>query len=767
MHRPNIANIACIAIAAFYCFSAPASTDNEFEALFAETHSEPTSQTERKETTEQEVAEPTSQGEGLAPESQPSTRLVMEEIIVTGDLLGRNQQDVAASIERLSAEDIQAAGTYSYHDLIGGLANVTQAQSDRQISIRGVLQNGNAAGDSPLISIYLDGIPLPARAASFGGPLSAFDLDSIEVVRGPQSTSRGRNSLAGAVYLKTPDARPEWHGKVQMMRANHNGEQLGAVLGGPLVNENFAFRASYEKRNTDGDITNVTRNEDDAGRAYTETAKLKLAYLNPDSIYSNELQLIAGDNEFGDNVHDASNGERTQSANERYSEQYESQIAAFKQQWRANDIWTIHSQTGYARGRNYRDSDFDRTEDDGGVSTFQLDDDQFSQEFRANRDANSKTVVGSYFSYSDQLSIVTGDDAVAGGGTVSLDGFVRGTKQISTYALFAEHEQPFFERWALVLGARWNNEHQQRHVVSDVSYSPACPPGSPAGCNATVPDGLIPDELIGLINLTGVFPLPEDYDESGDTTHKVLLPKAVLRWDYADSHNVALSYQEGYRSGGTSISFFGGEVNNFDPEFTKNYELAFRNSWFNGQLSLDSNLFYIEWKDQQVEVGDTRDYFTVVRNAGRSHLYGVEFSSQWFISPQWSLNASLGLLRTEYDEFQNLDEDYAGNEFNYAPRETASLSIHWQPIPEFTANLGASYTGEYFSDPANDANEVIPARTLYNARLSWEEGNTEVFVFGRNLTDEDNIQDRFVQSDRPVRRYGESRTLGAGITMRF
>ena len=427
----------------------------------------------------------------------------------------------------------------------------------------------------------------------------------------------------------------------------------------------------------------------------------------------------------------------------------------------------MQSQTGFASGRNYRDAYFDRFEADGGTSTFQLDDDQITQEVRLHRDSASKSVVGVYYSYGDQLSIVTGDDAVAGGGTVALDGFVEGTKQVRGYALFAEHEQPFANIWAWTLGLRLNHENQKRRVFSDVSYSPACPPNSPTGCNAAIPDGLIPDLAVELINETGVFPLPEDYDERGETTDRVLLPKAVLRWDYADTHNVAISYQQGYRSGGTSISFFGGEVNNYSPEYTENYEIALRDSWLDGRVTLDTNVFYIEWRDQQVEVGNSRDYFTVIENAGRSHLYGLELSGQWLVNAGLSLSSSIGLLRTEYDEFENLDQDYAGNEFNYAPNETANLALNWQPNAVFTANVGVSYTSQYFSDPSNNPEEVIPERTLLNARFSWQGDYLELFVFGRNLTDEDNIQDSFVVRDRPVRRYGESRTLGAGLTVRF
>ena len=121
-----------------------------------------------------------------------ATLVQLDTVRVSGDRLNRRLSETTTSTAIIRGADIERGSSEKFHEVIGSLGNVMRAQSDRQIAIRGVLQNGNGGGDSETISVYLDGIPLPQRAANFGGPLNAFDIDQIEVLRGPQSTSQGR-----------------------------------------------------------------------------------------------------------------------------------------------------------------------------------------------------------------------------------------------------------------------------------------------------------------------------------------------------------------------------------------------------------------------------------------------------------------------------------------------------------------------------------------------------------------------------------------------
>lgn len=706
------------------------------------------------------------------PESgaeQDPSPVQLEAVRVSGDKLNRRLNETTTSTAIVSGKQIERGSSEKFHEVIGSLGNVMRAQSDRQIAIRGVLQNGNGGGDSETISVYLDGIPLPQRAANFGGPLSAFDIEQIEVLRGPQSTAQGRNALAGAVFIKTRDATPEWDAKALIGRGSFNGEQYAFAVGGPIFSDDFAFRLVFDERNSDGDITNVTRNEDDAGREYTRLARLKLRYANSDSPYTAQLLGVASRNVFGDNIHDASNGERTQSADTRYDEKYRTGIVGLTQGLALGQQWSLSSATGFARGVDYRDADYDRTEAPNGTSTFALDDKSLTQELKANFVGETvKFVFGIYGANLDQFSRVTGDDASVGGGLVRLDGFVDYDKAVKTYAAFSEVEWRFVEPLSLTLGVRRNYESFKRHNVSDVSYVSGqggipIPDEAVEAINTVGTSPLVPAAITDQLRATGFIPLPADYDESGDTVFRVWLPKAGLTWRYLPEHSAAFVYSEGYRSGGTSISFFGGEKNDYGPEFTNNFELAFRNSFFAQRVSANLNVFYTKWRDQQVEIGNSTDYYTVIRNAGKSHLYGAELEGDWRVSKLLRLGASLGYLHTEYDQFQNLDEDYAGNRFNYAPTFSGGVTAYWRFARGFDSSLNITHTSSYFGNPSNSDDTKVAGRTLLNLRLAYAAGPLEFAIFARNLTDNLNIQDSFVQRDRAVRRYGESRTLGVSL----
>lgn len=720
--------------------------------------------------------------------ASPTDAIALEALTVRGDRLGRDLDGASASTAIVTGDDIEQGSTQDFHELLGSLGNVTQAQSNRQIAIRGVLQNGNGGGDSETISVYLDGIPLPQRAANFGGPLNGFDVEQIEVLRGAQSTSQGRNALGGAVFIQTRDAEPFWEAKLRGGLAQQGGEQLAAAVGGPLWSDDFAFRLAVDHHHSDGDVVNITPqtesdpitgeetetappivNFDDAGREWSDMARLKLRFAPLGGPYSAQLLAVYSDNEFGDNVFDSTYGDRTETANVRYVETYATEIYGLNQALTLGEAWTLVSASGYAEGQDDRVSDFDRTEDEGGVSTYDLDDQSLSQELRLEYRADAmRAVVGVYGGRLQQYSLVTGDDVLIGGGTVSLDGFVEYNRSVESLAGFGELEWWFVDDWSVTVGLRRQYERFRRHNVSDVSYASGTggvpiPDVVIEALNAVGESPLLPASVVDALESTGFYPLPQDYDERGDTRFTAWLPKLGVSWQYWPDQLLSLTYSEGYRSGGTSVSFFGGTVNDYQPETTHTLELALRNRIADWGLSLQTNVFATRWEDQQVETGVSTDYYTIIENAGESHLYGLETAVQWRPGRAFELSASLGLLETEYDRFQNVDEDYAGNDFNYAPGVSGGVTGTWHPWRTTRLQLNVTHTGRYYGDPGNTADRTIPSRTLVNARVARQIGDFTLAVFGRNLTDDVNAQDQFILRGRQARRYGESRVIGLQV----
>ncbi|HEY1076854.1 MAG TPA: TonB-dependent receptor plug domain-containing protein, partial [Fontimonas sp.] len=141
--------------------------------------------------------------------SEPPPPAQLETIVVTGEKLGRSLAETTTSVGIVTRADLAASSDAVMKDVVTQFANVVSAAGDREIAIRGVPQGG-IGGEGETISVYLDGVALPARAASFAGPLSAWDLEQVEVLRGAQSTNQGRNSLAGSVILRSREPTPYW-----------------------------------------------------------------------------------------------------------------------------------------------------------------------------------------------------------------------------------------------------------------------------------------------------------------------------------------------------------------------------------------------------------------------------------------------------------------------------------------------------------------------------------------------------------------------------
>jgi outer membrane receptor protein involved in Fe transport len=687
----------------------------------------------------------------------------IETIVVVGEKLGRTLAETATSTGVATRDRIEAGSDASMKDAITQFANVVSSGGDREIAIRGVPQNG-VGGEGQTVSVYLDGVPLPSRAASFAGPLSAWDLEQIEVLRGSQSTNQGRNSLAGSVVIRTRAPTDAWDLRARAGVMSRDGHDYAIAAGGPMGG-GFGFRASYQDRFDNRDVHNVTRDEDDAQREMTRNGRFKLAF-KPTAApgYSASLSLITADNEFGDTFHEISNGERTQTSDVRHVDDMQTDLASLEQTLLLGEHWTLESITGATRQRGDIVIDYDRSADEGGYSTNVADEDAIGQELRLRwKSARLSAVAGAYYEDADRYANTVGYDVATAGGAALLDGVIESKGGVKTAALFAEADWEFIDSLRLTLGLRYNDERSRRDDYSELSLTLAVPELIPG---VDLPVGVpLPDEITDALAEALPDYIPPDYDTPESRRRfKDVLPKAGLTWFITPEHALGLTYQEGYRSGGTSVSFFGGAVSEFDPEYTQNYELSARTRWFERRLNLNANVFYTRWKDMQVTVGDTdqASFYTTTENAGRSHLYGLELEAGAVIAGPFDAFASIGLLQTQFDEFSNQDESFDGNEFPAAPHETATIGITMQPWHRLSGQASVTYVGQTYSDPSNTDEVRVPSRTLVNAKLAYAfPAGFSLAFYGRNLTNDLNEQGRLTVGDRVAKRYGEPRSFGA------
>ncbi len=687
-------------------------------------------------------------------------------LTVSGEKLGRALAETTSSVVVVTAEDMQAAPVASVKDVVTRFANVVGAAGDREIAIRGVPQGG-IGGEGDTISVYLNGVALPSRAASFAGPLSAWDLERLELLRGAQSSNQGRNSLAGSVVLETVAPGEQWDVRLRAGVMSRDGHDYALAAGGP-ISDSLSFRLAAQDRYDNGDVTNVTRNEDDAQRSDNRNGRVSLAW-RPDNAAGYQLgySYIRADTEFGEALYDASGGERTATSNVRGGEDDRTQLHSLRQSMDLGAAWRVEAVTGLTRFDNINVIDFDRTESEGGYSNNTEDERILSQELRLHYSGDRlRGVIGAYYADTDKDTYTDGHDVSSAGGLVLINGYVEAESSTRIGAVFAEADWDFARSWRLTAGLRVNRELNQHYGASDLDLTLT---GSVPGLPLDLPIGVpLPD--VASDTLAVLLPdfVPPDYADGDRNAFTDVLPKLGLTWFASDSTTWGLSYQEGYRSGGVSMSFFGGAVSPYNPEYTRTVELAMRSRWFDERLMLNANVFYTDWRDQQVTIGESSGFETVTTNAGRSHYYGAETEVVWLLGGPFEVFASIGLLHSEFDDFVNEGEDYANNQFPYAPEQTASLGLNLLAWKGLSGQVSASYISEFYSDPDNDEQTLSEERVLLNAKLTYQINRQfSVAVFGRNLTDELNQQGALVSGERVAARYGEPRSVGAMIEWRL
>lgn len=690
----------------------------------------------------------------------------IDTLVVYGEKLGRSLNETASSVGVVTREDLAAGSEADMRSVVTQFGNVVAAGGDREIAIRGIPLTG-IGGEGETISVYLDGVALPPQAARFAGPLSAWDLEQVEVLRGAQSTNQGRNSLAGSVVLQSRDPTPYWDARLRAGVMSRDGHDYALAGGGPL-GETLRFRISAQDRYDNGDIVNTTRNEDDAGREDTRNVRGTLLWA-PAAVpgYRARYGFARADNEFGDPLHDSSGGERTETSNVRGNENDITTLHSLQQTLPLGGGWRAEAVSGWVQIENLYTIDFDRSADDGGSSDNTLDERIISQEVRVHYEGpRLRTVVGAYYADSDKTTGTLGRDVATAGGLVLLNGTIDSRSEVRTQALFAEADWDVAPHWRLTAGVRFNDERSQRHDTSELGLTVT---GSIPGLPITLPIGMpLPEVTSDLLAVLLPQFVPPDYVADGAENNTDLLPKLGISWLPSDDTTLALTYQEGYRSGGTSVSFFGGNVSPYRPEYTRTVELAYRGRWQDRQLRLNANLFYTDWRDQQVTIGETSGFETVTENAGRSHLFGLETEALWAFDAPVDVFLSAGLLRTEFDEFVNDGEDYADNRFPYAPEYTVGAGLTLREWRRFSGQLSVNHIGALFSDPDNDPQSEAPARTLVNARLGYRlPSGFSVAVYGRNLTDDLNRQGALVSGSRIASRYGEPRSAGVLLEWQY
>ena len=688
-------------------------------------------------------------------------------LVLRGELQDRILQDSATSAAVETGEELDQRGDPNLDTLIERTPGVTLSGARVGLSIRGVSQSGLAVGGNGLlISTQVDGAALPNAFATIFGADSTWDLGQVEVLRGPQSPQQGRNALAGAIIVRSADPEffPEYRLRAEI--GQRNFFRFALMANQPLIEDRLALRFAFEHQESDGYVFNPVLGDDrfDAQRMITK--RVKLRWQVTDSVEA-IVSFSHTNNRAGEDFVRAASfpAARINRSGQPSGEGAQHDNTGLRINWDINDVWRLESETTLYEVDYFRLEDFDQSPLNLGFTNNTFRPESFEQDIQLKFDTGRISgVVGVFYTeITDQRnSLSTTDLGFITGGAPN--GILLNNQNIShtsteNFALFGEVDIPaegLLPGLTFTLGARYDFESFRSRSLST----------------------------------TVGFPVPPTRTaNSGD--FDAFLPKAGARYAFSDDQSVAFTIQRSYRAGGVSDNSFAAATPGavatleFDPEFTTNYEVAYRGSFYDGTLRLSANAFYARWTDQQVtqqgrvsgDPNNTLDRDVV--NAGESEYYGAELTIEGEPTANLSLYGSVAHVETRFLDFiinrgSAGQQILNGNEFPSAPNLTAAIGGKYSWNNGVTFGVDASYQAADFANIQNTLKEgerfLVNAQVTYETQSGWLTG-----LYVRNLFDRDyttvsssvNLGPEAVPANlfddtgiTPTVRTGEPRTIG-------
>lgn len=671
----------------------------------------------------------------------------LDEIVVTSEKIDRPFSEVLSSVSAIGARQIVRGDITDVNEAFRYSANVTDADFiDSGIVIRGINSEGvGGPSGSPLATLYIDGVP-QTRDGARRGALSTWDVSQIEILRGPQSTISGRNSLAGSIRVVTNDPVFATEGAVKFGVGN-NGFFDAGIIYNTALNDHWALRLAGSLQHQDGDIDYPTYGGfarlDERQDADSWDYRAKLLYQpkgedGPTALFSFSQSYdspmyrdvdgptAAGVNSFFDRTWGA------QSAPV-FVEARSTRITQGSMTLRTpvNPDLRLESITGIVNTETNRGS-VDLS------SSGLIDEIEISQEFRAIYETEKVEAIAGLFFLNSDVS----DDRDQNRPWESFTRIARRDSDLQNYALFLDGRYQFSPKWWVLGGLRYDREEQEFNSRNS------------------------------RVDATGTL---SSSANGSDTDYDAFLPKLGLMREFDNDSTLAFVVQRSYRAGGAAFDFVNGVPYDFDPEYAWNYELSYKGSAFDNRLRFAANIFYLDWEDQQINVPQIPGDFNsdLVVNAGASSVYGGELELQYAATPDLTLFSSVGLAKTEFNDFSFVqfgnELSFDGESFPQSPEFTAVLGFEYEHPEGFFCGADAKYIGGAISRSflEGQPRDELDSYVLVNAHVGYRTGDWTVTAYADNLFDEDYLTYRFNDPGFQVATVGPERTFGVNVRYDF
>ena len=694
---------------------------------------------------------------------EESSSLVIEEIIVTARKRDESIQDVPEAVTAIAAQ-LRESSVRRIDDIQNFAPNLIIGRSPgigsgAGITIRGISTLDVDKSLEPPVGVVMDGMFLGTAS---GVLLENFDIERIEVLRGPQGTLFGKNTTGGVLNIIRTPVTMEYGADISMTIGDFGRQDFKAVINVPIIEDKMGLKIFGASIQSDGHVYNSTLKRDVGGDDKVnlgfaaqwepnENLSIKLHHeiMNDQSeqgayVNRNTVGMLActitqiGFDPYNGCEKDANDGpDLTESDGSNFSDnEYKTTILTVNYDTE-NFLYTFISTDRDMDEQNMQD--FDGSPARLLRMNYYNDWHQKSNEFRITSQFSDKFefVAGIYdweVDYTQRWDVGDLHYRLSQLGlpypgytptTLNSNGQSQVTESI---AIFFSGDWHINDKLTLTAGFRWTEEEKD-FVGGDrgMPWDPQSPDGD-----------IIPNTIPPLFN-------PRPYQGKWDET----TPKNGIRYQPNDDLMFFASYSEGFKSGG----FFGRQANfnidpSYEPEYLKNIELGWKSTLMDGRMIFNGSIFEAKYEDKQESIlipVDLSNVATVVRNASSLDMTGLELELVYQISESWDIMVNAGFMDTEYaDYFADLTGDQiVTDNSGLTPRNTpdstyGATTSYVTPLGngELKTRLSYRFRDSVESDASNNSLGTLDTLEDLSATISFSMDEYTISIYGRNLTDE-------------------------------
>jgi len=679
----------------------------------------------------------------LASAADPKSSLALEEIVVTATKVAQDIDSTPAAITAITADALGPGGIREIRDLALAVPNLSVGDQFgvNRTFIRGIGMTSIDLGADGAVAFLQDGAMIPRPSHQLAG---FYDLEQVEVLRGPQGTLYGRGATAGVVNMVTKKPTEDLDGYATYTLGNYAATTVEGAIGGPIFGDTVMGRIAGKADRRDGYGTNLATNKPIDNRdAYAVRGSLRFKPADSLDIvlmadYFKEDDYNYAFHFFGTTVvpedglpHNLLGGQtifdyyaprqpdqrNIVSDADPINERDGTAVSAIVD-WGFAEGWNLRSITAWRDFDRYLLDDLDSSDVDMfGKNNYVEQSESWSQDFTVSGQAvGIDWLMGAnYFSesmYGEVKVPLTNLGLLFGLPADTFDDgnyWQKGDVDVEAYGVFLQGRYSFTDSWALTLGARYNYEKRE-------------------GTGSFIFDAI------------GVN-VPTDREKSWDK----VTPKVLLEYKTPNDGLAYLQFTQGFKSGVINI----GSLNEvIDPEFVDAYEIGYKMPFMDGRASLRTAAFYYDYTDLQVGFVNEQSVVQTI-NAASAENMGVEIELVARFTEGLTGNFSATWLDATYKEFVTGDYrnnfqpvDLSGNNLQNAPEYTARAALDYvRPVTKtgsIIASVEAAYQDDVYFTEFNNADAFQEAYTIVNARLGYEGGEGKWHVTGwvRNATDE-------------------------------